>query len=68
MSGNYVVNGAEVQMTELAADGNECEPEMVDQDSHFISVIEGGFRVEIEGDRLTIVAQGNEGLSFVREG
>lgn len=68
LSGNYVVNGAEVQMTELAADGNECEPEMVDQDSHFISVIEGGFRVEIEGDRLTIVAQGNEGLSFVREG
>lgn len=66
-SGRYQVNSAEVVVTELAADGHECEPEMSDQDNHVISSLEGGFRVEIEGGRMTTWAQGDEGLTFVAE-
>jgi heat shock protein HslJ len=64
-SGHYTISGAEVVVTDLAADGHECEPGLAEQDSHFISAIEGGFRVEIVEDTLTTRARGDEGLSFV---
>jgi len=63
-SGQYVVNGAEVLLTEMAADGNECEPGLSEQDNHVISVLGDGFRVEIEGDRFTAWSVGDEGLSY----
>jgi heat shock protein HslJ len=66
-SGRYTVSGAEVIMTELAADGQECEPAMASQDSLFLTVIGDGFRVEIEEDRLTTWIPGAEGLTFVAE-
>jgi heat shock protein HslJ len=66
-SGRYQVNGAEVVVTELAADGHECEPGMSEQDNHVISSLEGSFRADIEGGRLTTWAQGDEGLTFVAE-
>ena len=66
-SGHYQINGAEVVLTELAADGHECEPGMAEQDSLVISALEGGFRVEIDGDRMTTWTHGDEGLSFVAE-
>lgn len=66
-SGHYEINGAEVVLTELAADGHECEPEMAEQDSLVLSALEGGFRVEIDGDRLTTWSHGDEGLTFVAE-
>lgn len=66
-SGQYEINGAEVVLTELAADGQECEPELAGQDSHVISALEGGFRVEIEGDRMTTWTQGDVGLTFLAE-
>lgn len=66
-SGRYTITGAEVTMTDLAADGHECEPAFADQDSRFISAIEGGFEVEVEENRLTLTAQGDEGLTFVAE-
>lgn len=64
-SGQYIIEGAEVHMTELAADGHECEPDFADQDNLFFSVVGDGFRVEIEGNRLTMSSRGAEGLTFV---
>lgn len=64
-SGGYTISGAEVAVTELASDGHQCEPDLADQDSLVLSVLGDGFRVEIEGDRLTLSSQGNEGLIFV---
>jgi len=66
-SGQYQINGAEVVVTELAADGHECEPDMAEQDNRVISALEGTFRVEIDGGRLTTWAHGDEGLTFVAE-
>lgn len=66
-SGKYKINGAEVVLTELAADGDECEPGVADQDSRVISALEGSFRVEIENDRLTTWTHGDEGLTFLAE-
>lgn len=66
-SGHYAINGAEVVMTDLAAEGQECEPELADQDSHVITAIEGTIQVEIEGDRLTISSRGGDGLTFRAE-
>lgn len=66
-SGRYIISGAEVIMTELAADGHECEPDLTDQDNLFFSVVGDGFRVEIGGGRLTMWSRGDEGLTFVAE-
>ena len=66
-AGKYKINGAEVVLTELAADGHECEPGVADQDSRVISALEGSFRVEIENDRLTTWTHGDEGLTFLAE-
>lgn len=66
-SGKYKISGAEVVLTELAADGHECEPGVADQDSRVISALEGSFRVEIENDRLTTWTHGDEGLTFLAE-
>lgn len=64
-SGQYIIEGAEVLMPELAADGHECEPDFAEQDNLFFSVVGDGFRVEIEGDRLTMSSRGGEGLTFI---
>ena len=66
-SGEYVIDGADVVATELAADGHECEPGVADQDNLFFNVIGDGFRVEIEGNRLTMWSVGDEGLTFLAE-
>lgn len=63
VAGSYVVSGAEVIFTSWGAEG-ECPQSLQAQDSHVVSVFEGGFRVEIEGGRLTILVRGNEGLTY----
>lgn len=63
IAGSYIVTGAEVQLTNFGTEG-ECGGELASQDSHVVSVLEGGFRVEIEGDRLTILVPGDEGLTY----
>lgn len=67
-SGQYIIEGAEVHMTEMTADGHECEPNFADQDNLFFSVVGDGFRVEIDGNRLTMSSRGAEGLTFVARG
>jgi heat shock protein HslJ len=50
----------------LSAQG-ECDPALADQDSHVVSVLEGGIRVEIEGNRMTLMAAGSEGLTYLAD-
>ncbi len=63
ISGTYQITGAEVQFTDWGADG-ECTEELREQDGRVISALEGGFRVEIEGDRMTTWVAGDEGLVY----
>ena len=63
IAGSYVVSGAEVTFTDWGAEG-ECPQNLQGQDSHVVSVLEGGFRVETDDDRLTILVPGNEGLTY----
>lgn len=66
-SGEYVIDGDEVLVTELAADGHECEPDFAGQDDLFLSVVGDGFRVEIEGNSLTLSSREDEGLTFITD-
>lgn len=66
-AGQYTINGAEVLMTDLAADGHECEPDLADQDSHVLAVLGDGFRIEIEGNILRLWSQGDEGLVYIAD-
>ncbi len=63
LTGRYVTAGNEIQFTDLAADG-DCPNALADQDSYVISVIEGGFELSVQGDRLTLTSQGGVGLSY----
>lgn len=63
ISGQYQVSGAEVQFTNWGADG-QCPASLADQDSRVISGLEGGFRVEIEGDQMTTWVAGDQGLVY----
>lgn len=66
IAGSYEVSGAEVRFTSWQADG-ECSANLTDQDSRVISALEGGFRVEIEGGRMTTWVTGDEGLVYRAE-
>lgn len=63
ISGSYVVVGGAVQFTDFRAEG-DCPADLAEQDSRVISALEGGFRVEIEGDRMTTWVAGDEGLIY----
>ena len=67
LNGTYVINGAEVTLTELAAEG-ECPDQLQPQDSQVITVLEGGFRAAIDGQTLTLTTAGDEGLVYRAEG
>jgi heat shock protein HslJ len=67
LSGHYRVSGAELVITDLEAQGADCDPDLDGQDNHVVSVLEGTIRVGIEGNRLTLTATGGEGLSYLAE-
>ena len=64
LTGTHVLDGADVRMTSLAADG-ECPPELADQDGFVIGVLEAP-TATIDGDRLTLSASGGNALVLVR--
>ena len=66
ISGDYVVSGGTLQFTSWGADG-ECSSELEQQDNDVISVLEDRLSVEINGDRLTLMASGGEGLSYTSQ-
>ncbi|MDH3190257.1 MAG: META domain-containing protein [Acidimicrobiia bacterium] len=63
LTGTYVESGPEIQTTDMKAQG-ECTADLQGQDSHIISVLEGGYRVEIDGATLTLTVAGEEGLVY----
>lgn len=63
-SGSYVIEGPQVVLIELAADGHQCEPDLADQDGHVLTVLGDGFRVEIDGNTLNLWSTGDEGLIY----
>ncbi len=62
-SGEYVIAGASVQFTNFAMSG-DCGPQLATQDNYVVTVLGDGFSAEIDGDRLTLTSQGNEGLGY----
>jgi heat shock protein HslJ len=67
VDGIFIVVADEIVPTSFGAEG-ECPPEMGQQDSHFISVIEGGFSTSVKEDRLTLMDPDGNGLQFRAEG
>ena len=64
--GSYVVNGGELIVTNLSAEG-DCPEDLQHQDSQVVTAFEGVMRVQVEGDRLTTWVAGDEGLSYLAE-
>jgi heat shock protein HslJ len=67
LSGSYVITGAEVTMTEMAAEG-DCPAQLQDQDDQVVTVLGDGFRAGVEGDTLTVTSSGGQGLVYRAEG
>lgn len=68
LQGEWIATGSTVQFTSFAAiddpTAGVCTPESQTLDGLIISVLESGFTVEIDGNRMTLTAAGNEGLSY----
>lgn len=64
LSGTWVEAGGQIVFTNFAAEGNSCTPDLTDQDGLVVTVLGDGFVPTIEGNRLTVMSAGNEGLSY----
>lgn len=64
LTGTYVESAGSIETASLSAEG-ECSDDLASQDGHVISVLEGGFTVEIEENRLTISTSGGDGLTYL---
>lgn len=67
LHGRYVVAGAEVIISEMAAEG-ECPPELQEQDSHVVSVLGDGFTAAVSRHELTLTSTGGQGLVYTADG
>jgi heat shock protein HslJ len=65
-AGQYVVAGAEVEVTDLAGDASECDPTLTAQDEHVLTALGDGFTVDVEGNRL-VVDSGELGLTYLAQ-
>lgn len=68
LQGEWIASGTEIVFTSFSAIDNPnvgvCAPESQTLDGFIIGVLEGGFSVEVEGSRMTLMASGGEGLSY----
>jgi heat shock protein HslJ len=68
LEGEWVTTGATVRFTSFAAiddpTAGVCAPGAETLDGLVISVLEAGFTVEVEAGRMTLMAPGDEGLSY----
>jgi len=66
--GEWTSAGAEIVFTSFSAIDDPaagvCAPESEALDGFIVTVLGDGFTVEVDGSRLTVMAQGNEGLSY----
>ena len=62
--GEWIENGAQLLATTFAMGDVACPPELAEQDSHVVSVIGDGFVPTVEGDRLTLMDAGGQGLVY----
>ena len=62
--GAYLVTGDTVAITQLSTTDQACTGLVEAQDRHVIEVIDGGFMVAIDGDRLTLTLVDGNGLDF----
>jgi heat shock protein HslJ len=67
LHGRFAVSGAEVQMPEMAAEG-ECPTDLQAQDAHVVNVLGDGFRVVVEGQSLTLSDPDGSGLVYQADG
>lgn len=65
-TGRYQIAGDEVVMTDFGMNG-ECSAELAAQDSHVVTVLGDGFTVQVDGNRLTLGASGNQGLGYMAD-
>ena len=63
LTGTYVETAGSIETPMLTADG-ECPGDLFDQDSQVVSVLEGPFRAEVDGQSLTLTGSGGEGLTY----
>ncbi len=62
VSGTYQIASDELRFPQMSAEG-ECASELADQDSFVISVLEGS-RIEVDGNQLSLLSPGGEGLQY----
>lgn len=64
LTGDFRLSGDHVSFTNLGRHG-DCPAALDEQDDHVWSVLEGGFRAEIDGDRLTVMSlRSDRGLGY----
>jgi heat shock protein HslJ len=62
--GQWVENGNELLATTFAMGDVACPAELAEQDSLVVTVIGDGFVPTLDGDRLTLMDRGGQGLVF----
>ena len=67
LTGTYVAVGDQIETPQLRSEG-ECSADLETQDGHVVEVFEGGYTVDIDGDRLTLTAAGNHSLVYRSSG
>jgi heat shock protein HslJ len=66
VTGSYTVSDGQVQVTLDPYDTIGCAEQVGAQDAHILSVLASAFSVDIDGDRLTLMA-GNQGIGYRAE-
>lgn len=66
-TGNYVETAVGISSTTMSMSG-ECPVELQAQDSAVIAVIGGDYRIQFEGQTMTLTIAGNEGLVYRSDG
>lgn len=62
--GQWIENGEQLLSTTFAMGDVACPAELADQDRHVVTVIGDGFVPTIDGDRLTLMDAGGQGLVY----
>jgi heat shock protein HslJ len=61
--GRWVLANGGVMPTDFGMDQTECPPQLAEQDSHVVGVLEG-FRVSVDGQQLTLAGDRGRGLIY----